>query len=237
MARTEFRFRTAGRLGAMVLKGLGHTLRVRVERDEPLLQFRRDRQPVIFTFWHDRILPLAYLHRNEGIVVLVSQHGDGEYVARTIEQMGFGTARGSSTRGGARGLRGLVHAAREGHDLAFTPDGPRGPRRRFKAGALVAAQLTGAPLLPLAAGGEGIWRLKSWDRMVVPKPFAEITLKYDRPYFIPRSASGDDLVAHAIKLEGILNRLTDEVDDVRVAEGGGSPQTLPSGQGSSERPG
>jgi len=217
------RFRVAGRLGAILLTGLGHSLRVTVEGDGPLREFRRTGQPVIFVFWHSRILPLAYFHRNEGNVVLISRHGDGEYIAQTVQRMGMGTARGSSTRGGAHGLRGLVRAARQGHDLAITPDGPRGPPRKCKTGALLAAQILGAPLIPLTAGGRGIWRLDSWDRLVIPKPFAKITLKYGAPQFIPRKATEEELQNQANVLEMELNRITDSVDDeaqhARVADG------------------
>ena len=237
MSRTEAHFRRAGWLGAVVLRGLGHTLRIRVKDDGPLVKFRRDRQPVIFIFWHSRILPLAYHHRSEGIVVLVSQHGDGEYVARTIERMGFGTARGSSTRGGVQGLRGLLRAARKGHDLAFTPDGPKGPVRKFKTGALVAAQLTGAPLVPIAVGGKGIWRLNSWDRLVIPKPFARITVKYGLPVFIPRGATEQELEDYALQLEEVLNRDTDEVDQVSRKPANDPANRLPSAEGRSGRSG
>ena len=217
MTRKELRLQAAGRLGAALLKGIGHTLRVRIEDDGPLLKFRREGQPVIFIFWHSRILPLTYIHRNEGIVVLVSQHGDGEYIARILERMGFRTARGSSTRGGAKALRGLLRAARAGRDLAFTPDGPKGPPRKFKLGALVAAQLSGAPLIPITIGGEAIWRFNSWDRLVFPKPFAKLTLKYGHPYFIPRETSEEELVSHALELEEVLNR--DPEHTLRSARG------------------
>ena len=232
MTRKELGLRATGRLGAAFLTGLGRTLRVRVEDAEPLREFRREKQPVIFVLWHSRLLPLAYLHRNEGIVVLVSQHGDGEYISRTIERMGFWTARGSSTRGGARGLRELLRAAQNGHDLGFTPDGPRGPARKFKTGALVAAQISGLPLIPLTAGGKGIWRLNSWDRHVIPKPLARITLKYGNPRFIERDATEEDLAMHGRALEEDLNRITDEVDGVAREAGESSPHSLPSAQGS-----
>jgi lysophospholipid acyltransferase (LPLAT)-like uncharacterized protein len=167
---------------------------------------------VIFTFWHSRILPLAYFHRSEDIVVLVSQHGDGEYTSRILENMGYRTARGSATRGGVQGLRGILRAAREGHDLGFTPDGPRGPPRQVKWGALVAAQLSGAAILPLAAGGPATWSVRSWDRMVIPKPFSRVTLKYGSLQFVPRDATEADLAEHDARLTAELNRITDAVD-------------------------
>ena len=234
MSREELRLQAAGRLGATLLTGIGHTLRIRVEDNGPLLKFRQEGQPVIFIFWHSRILPLTYLHRNEGIVVLVSQHGDGEYIARILKRMGFRTARGSSTRGGAQALRGLLRAARAGRDLAFTPDGPKGPPRKFKLGALVAAQLSGAPLIPITVGGEGIWRFNSWDRLVFPKPFAKLTLKYGHPHFIPRETSEEELVSHALELEEVLNRVTDEVDRVGLGQRSDPEHTLHSARGRSQ---
>ena len=207
------RYWAASALGATFLRILGGTLRVRVEGDGPIQELRHRGEPIVFAFWHSRILPLAILHRNQGVVVLISEHGDGEYIARTVERMGFGTSRGSSTRGGSRGLRGLVRAARKGHDLAFTPDGPQGPARRFKTGALVAAQLIQAPLVPVSAGGPSLWRVGSWDRMVIPKPFSRLNLKYGEPRWIPRDAGPQELDTHAREIEAVLNRLGDEVDE------------------------
>jgi lysophospholipid acyltransferase (LPLAT)-like uncharacterized protein len=213
MTRAELKFRLAGRLGATLLRALGATWRVRVEDDGPFREMRRARHPVIFTFWHSRILPLAYFHRDEGNVALVSQHGDGEYTAQILERMGYGaTARGSATRGGVQGLRGLIRAVREGHDLGFTPDGPRGPARELKDGVLVTAQLSGAAILPLAAGGPSVWSVGSWDRMVIPKPFSRVTLKYGALQFVPRDATEADLVEHNARLTAELNRITDAVD-------------------------
>jgi lysophospholipid acyltransferase (LPLAT)-like uncharacterized protein len=212
MTGRELKFRVAGHLGAIVLRALGASWRVRVEDDDAFREMRRARHPVILTCWHSRLLPLAYFHRREGIVVLVSQHGDGEYTTRVLERMGYGTARGSATRGGVQGLRGLLRAAREGHDLGFTPDGPRGPARRLKEGVLVTAQLSGAAILPLAAGGPSVWSVGSWDRMVIPKPFARVTLKYGALQFVPRDATEADLAEHAARLSAELNRITDAVD-------------------------
>ena len=224
MSRSELKFRLVGRLGATLLSGLGATWRVRVEDEGPLLEMRRVRHPVIFTFWHSRIIPLSYFHRGAGNVALVSQHGDGEYTTQILERMGYGsTARGSATRGGAQGLRGLIRAAREGRNLGLTPDGPRGPARVLKEGVLVTAQLSGAAILPLAAGGPSVWSVGSWDRMIIPKPFSRVTLKYGALQFVPRDATAADLTEHGARLTAELNRITDAVDRVTDAGQLGSP--------------
>jgi lysophospholipid acyltransferase (LPLAT)-like uncharacterized protein len=211
--RDDLRFGLAGILGRLLVGGLFTTTRCVRRGQEHYLQFRRKGEPVVFAFWHGHLLPLVHYHRNEGIVVLVSEHGDGEYITRIIHRHGFGAARGSSTRGGARGLRGLVRAARAGRDLALTPDGPRGPRQEFKWGALVAAQLTERPIIPLAVAATRAWHLGSWDRFMIPKPFATIRIVYGPPVWIPRGAGSEDLVALARDLEGELGRL------LRVAVG------------------
>jgi hypothetical protein len=162
---------------------------------------------VIFAFWHAWILPMAYVHRGEGVVVLVSAHRDGEYIARTIERMGFRTTRGSSTREGVRGLKGMVRALNEGADAGVTPDGPRGPAREFKPGGLLAAQLSGAPIIPIAVDGAPAWRLRSWDRFAVPKPFARIRVRYGPAHFIPRESTAEARAEHAIAVASALNAL------------------------------
>jgi hypothetical protein len=174
-------------------------------------RFRRRGSPVIFVFWHGQLLPLVHVHRHEGIVVLVSEHGDGEIIARIIRHYGFGAVRGSSTRGGTTGLRGLVRAARAGSDLAITPDGPRGPRGELKPGALLAAQLTGCPVIPLALAASAAWRLSSWDGFLVPKPFATVRIEYLPPRFVGRDASREELATHAREIGGALDAAADRL--------------------------
>jgi lysophospholipid acyltransferase (LPLAT)-like uncharacterized protein len=197
---------------SLVLTLLGWSWRFRREGTEHFEAFRRRGEPVIFLFWHSRILPLAHLHRDEGAVVLISEHRDGELIARLVERRGFRTARGSSTRGGARGLRDLLRALRGGADLALTPDGPQGPPRRLKPGVLVAAQRSGAPLIPVAVGARRAWRVRSWDRFLVPHPFATIEAVYGAPIFVPRDARGEALNVLAARVDAEVNRLTDQVD-------------------------
>ncbi len=213
MTVREMRFRLAGVLGAAFLRVLGLTIRVRVEDDGPLREMRREGRPVILACWHQWILPAVYVHRDQGVVAIVSQHGDGEYMTRVLDNLGFGrTARGSSTRGGSQGLKDLLRAIKDGHIIAFTPDGPKGPPKKVKRGAIVAAQMSGAAIFPLAVGGKRQWRAGSWDGMVVPKPFAKITLKYGTPHFVPRELTDDDLARHTARLESELDRVTDYVD-------------------------
>jgi lysophospholipid acyltransferase (LPLAT)-like uncharacterized protein len=195
-------------LGAGVVGALFLTTRVERTGVEHFERFRRIGTPVIFVFWHGQLLPLVHVHRHEGIVVLVSEHGDGEYIARIIERNGFGTVRGSSTRGGTRGLRRLVRVAREGRDLAITPDGPRGPRGDFKPGALVVAQMTGLPVIPLAVGASAAWRLRSWDGFLVPRPLSTVRVEYLSPRYVPRDASRDDLESMAAVIASELDALT-----------------------------
>lgn len=183
---SELRYETAGVLGAGLVAALFTTTRVVCHGADHFERFRREGTPVIFAFWHGQLLPLVHVHRGQGIVVLVSEHADGEYITRVIERNGFGTVRGSSTRGGTKGLRGLVRAARGGRDLALTPDGPKGPKGEFKPGALLAAQLTGLPVVPLAVGASRGWRFGSWDDFLVPEPFSTIEIEYLPPRYVPR---------------------------------------------------
>ena len=209
---TALRYEAAGVVGAGIVSALFLTTRSERHGTEHFERFRRAGTPVIFVFWHGQLLPLVHYHRHERIVVLVSEHGDGEYIARVIERNGFGTVRGSSTRGGTRGLRQLVRAARAGRDLAITPDGPRGPRGEFKPGALMAAQMTGLPVIPLAVGSSSGWRLQSWDGFLVPRPFSTVRIGYLPPRFVPRGASRDELATTAAEIGADLDALTVRLD-------------------------
>lgn len=205
-----------GVAGAALVSALLSTTRIERIDLENLAHFRRRGTPVIFVFWHGNLLPLVHYHRHEGIVVLVSEHADGERIARVLARRGFGTVRGSSTRGGVRGLRALVRAARAGRDLALTPDGPRGPRGEFKPGALAVARLTGLPVIPLAVSASPSWSLGSWDRFMVPKPFAVVRIQYLPPRLVTRDASRTEL-------ESLAASLGDELDTAGARLAGTSP--------------
>jgi lysophospholipid acyltransferase (LPLAT)-like uncharacterized protein len=154
---------------------------VRLVNGEYPEQLRAAGKPVIFTLWHGHLLPLLMRHRYENVSILISEHRDGEIIARIAERIGYRTVRGSSSRGGERALLGLARVLQEGGDIAVTPDGPRGPARQFAPGALVAAQRGGGTILPIAASASRAWRLRSWDRFLIPKPFARVTVAYATP--------------------------------------------------------
>ena len=135
--------------------------------------------PTIYAFWHRSLLACAHRFRNKDIAILISQSFDGELIARTVELLGFKAVRGSSSRGGAAGLRGMAEAYTAGHRCAITADGPRGPAQVAKPGTAQLARLVGAPwvgtfnAVPLNA-----WELNSWDRFLIPKPFSKVLLTF-----------------------------------------------------------
>ena len=146
-------------------------------------------EPAIYALWHEHLLPLAFAHRGEGVTALVSGHRDGEILTRVLGRLGHRAARGSSTRGGEEGLEEMLAAAEEGHALAFTPDGPRGPARRCKPGVVLAAAATGLPVVPLAAAASAGRRLGSWDRFLLPGPFARVVVSRGDPLEVPGDLS------------------------------------------------
>jgi lysophospholipid acyltransferase (LPLAT)-like uncharacterized protein len=168
-------------LGRGFLQVLARTWRIRVVNEGYLFDLRRAERPFIFSLWHGHLLPLLWHHRRQGVVILISEHHDGELVARAAESLGYGLIRGSSTRGADRALISLVRELNSGHEVAITPDGPRGPAETFAPGALVAAQRSDSFILPVAASADRAWRLRSWDRFVIPKPFARVTIAYATP--------------------------------------------------------
>lgn len=176
------------------------TMRVERRGEENYLNHRWAGKGVVFVFRHQHMLPLLHLHRGEGIVVLASEHRDGEIVARALTRRGFGVIRGSSTRGGSRALRSLLAAARAGSDLAVTPDGPRGPAGAFKPGVLVAAQLSGAPVIPIAVDVAGRWEAPSWDRLVIPRPFSRVRVTYLPSRTVPTDAGRAELATMAARI-------------------------------------
>ncbi|MEO8195038.1 MAG: lysophospholipid acyltransferase family protein [Gemmatimonadales bacterium] len=181
--------------GGSAIRALAATWRYRTVGEETLNRLRTEKTPILFTLWHGEMLPLLWHHRDQGVAVLVSEHKDGEIIARILGWMGYALIRGSTSRGAGRALLGIVRTLREGNDVAVTPDGPRGPRHRFAPGAVVAANRAAAPILPTVAHVDRYWQLSSWDGFIIPKPFARITVAYGEATLVtaatPREAADE----------------------------------------------
>ena len=188
------------------------TMRLEYENREVLERCRREAGHYILAFWHSRFLMMPYSYSDRRLVVLLSRHRDARMLARILYRFHLDVAFGSSTRGGAAALRDLVRRVRDGFDVGLAPDGPKGPRRRAKSGAIAIAKLTGLPIVPMAFSASPARRLGSWDRTLVPKLGARGLFLYGEPLRVPRRA--DDAEERRVRrhLEDMLDRLTDEAD-------------------------
>jgi lysophospholipid acyltransferase (LPLAT)-like uncharacterized protein len=194
-------------LGYPLISALGHTLRWRVEglhHYDAIVA--SGRQPVM-AFWHGRILPATFFFRRRGIVVITSENFDGEWIARIIERFGFGTARGSSSRGGLKAMLQLVRDMESGRPAGFTIDGPRGPARIAQPGAIWLARATGNPVLPFHLEAASHWTMNSWDRTQIPKPFSMVALSVGEPLAVPQDADDQELEVRRQELERRLQEL------------------------------
>ena len=155
---------------------LGQTLRWRVDGLQHFEGILAAGRHPVMAFWHGRILPATFYFRRRGIVVMTSENFDGEWIARIIERFGYGTARGSTSRGARRALLQLVRDVQQGRTAGFAIDGPRGPARVAQPGAVWLAGTAGQPLLPFHLEASRSWELRSWDRTQIPKPFSTVAL-------------------------------------------------------------
>ena len=176
-------------LGAPLMRALASSWRIRLRHEERWRRIYEAGQPHVFLLWHEALLPLLWQHRGQGISIVVSEARDGRYLADFATSLGYRALYGSSTRGGARALLGAVRELHAGRAVAFTPDGPRGPRRQLKPGVIAAAQRGAAVVVPLHAESKPAWRLPSWDRLMIPRPFARVTISYGHPFEV---AAGED---------------------------------------------
>jgi lysophospholipid acyltransferase (LPLAT)-like uncharacterized protein len=179
------------RLAAVLIRLLGLTLRY-VDKPEPgVTPGHAIPGPTVFAFWHRSLLACAYRFRNLDIAILISSSFDGELIARTVERLGFKAIRGSSSRGGAAGLRGMQLAYAAGHRCAITADGPRGPAFHAKPGVAQLANSVASPTGDSTGTWVGCfyalpdraWQLKSWDRFLIPKPFSRVVITW--PQHVP----------------------------------------------------
>lgn len=207
--RTLRKARVIGILGSHLLCALRATWRVRVLGKEWEQECVQSSRGFIYAFWHGGLFALTPCFSGRGIAVLVSLNRDGEYITQTIHRMGFSTVRGSTSRGGLRALLEMARLGKRGRALAFTPDGPRGPRAKAQSGLLIVAQRARIPILPLAVCAWPRKLLSSWDRMLLPAPFARVVVGLGRPIHIPSDLTPAETVARWTgPVESAINETT-----------------------------
>jgi lysophospholipid acyltransferase (LPLAT)-like uncharacterized protein len=206
--------------GAWALRGWVGTLRYRYCPLGPNLDPRTRHVRSIYAFWHEFMLLPACRFGRLGVHVLISGHADGELIAELIRHLGFRAVRGSTTRGGVRVVREILGLKSDTH-LAVTPDGPRGPRRRVQPGLIYLSSRLGLPIVPAGFGYERPWRMKSWDRFVVPRPFTRARCVTCDPILVPPHAERDLLEHYRVYVEQRLLEVTEQAE--RWAEEGVPP--------------
>lgn len=186
-------------IGALAIWLIGPTLRYEEHFED---DWQGDfRYPAIYPFWHRGVFPAVYWFRNRNIAVMTSRSFDGEYIARIIEKFGFRAVRGSSSRGAVAALIGMKRELEQGRAVAFTIDGPRGPRFIAKPGPVLLARKTGQRIIPLHLQPARHWTLKSWDAFMIPKPFSRVLVTMGHPIHVP--PDGDEAQAHLAMQQGL----------------------------------
>jgi lysophospholipid acyltransferase (LPLAT)-like uncharacterized protein len=204
---------TIAALGVPVIAALGASLTWRVEGLDHL-QFDGNGRRPIMAFWHGRVLTATYFFRNRGIVVMISENFDGEWIARIIESFGYGTSRGSTSRGGQRALLQLKREMGEGRPAGFAVDGPRGPARKVQPGVVWLAKLTGNPVVPFHMEASKFWSLGSWDRTQVPRPFTTVALVVGAPINVAADADEQQIELKRAEVERALLTLEERAREL-----------------------
>jgi lysophospholipid acyltransferase (LPLAT)-like uncharacterized protein len=205
--------KSLGKLAWYTVKAIGKTLSIEMHGCDEDFYGEKSRQ-VIFALWHGRLFFPMFCRRNYGIYVLVSEHRDGGIITSSLDSAGFRTVRGSSTRGGSKALVQLIELARQGAKIAFTPDGPKGPRWKFQPGAVYLAAKTGLPVVPITGSASRAYYFKSWDSFQLPLPFSRGVLNTGEPYEVTGGLDSDNIEFHRAELEKRLVALACEADRI-----------------------
>ncbi len=195
---------------ALFVRGLHATYRIAVHDPSGFLE-RQQPWPGIVVAWHNRLLMLPAFFPRQGrrkCAALASISRDGQYAADYMRQFGMQAVRGSTSRGGLRALNHLKACLFEGISVAMTPDGPRGPRYTLQSGAVMLAQKTGAPIIPVSANAVRRWEFGGWDRTQIPKPFARVDLMVGRPVYVPQELTQDEREQQRQLVEQALMSIT-----------------------------
>jgi lysophospholipid acyltransferase (LPLAT)-like uncharacterized protein len=209
----SWRGRALIELGYGLFRLWAKTLRLHLEDPHNGIDLVRDR-PVIFAIWHNRLLmlppPFDRWFPSRQSIGLISASRDGDLVSLLIERSGYGTIRGSTSRKGVIALRQLVDALAAGSNVLFTPDGPRGPVYQVSPGVIYVAQKSGAPIVPLHMEYSSCWRLKSWDRFCVPRPFSKLRFILGAALHVEPTAEAVQFEASRLRLQDVMMSLVEQ---------------------------
>jgi lysophospholipid acyltransferase (LPLAT)-like uncharacterized protein len=195
-------------LGYLLISLIGRTLRFEwsTEAGSGVDENGNPPQLGIGPFWHRAVIPATYYFRRRGIAVITSRSFDGEYIARIIERFGFLAVRGSSSRGGSGALLAANRVLASGHIVAFTIDGPRGPRYVAKPGPVMLARMSGVPIVCFYLACERPWLLRSWDSMMIPRPFSRVHVRWAKQIAVPSSANDEQMDGYRRQMQDALER-------------------------------
>lgn len=193
-------------LGPILLLLYGLTWRVRWAGSDDIARAKEISEKVIYAFWHSRLLGLCYAHRFQKVGIMVSKSFDGEWISRLVTKIGYRVYRGSASKDGAAGLLELIKNMPDG-DLALTVDGPRGPAEKVKYGVIILAAKSGLPVVPITVLTKRAWRLKTWDRFILPKPFSTITILRGPHLLVPPHIGKEDFKNYKLKIEKAIEEL------------------------------
>jgi lysophospholipid acyltransferase (LPLAT)-like uncharacterized protein len=203
-----------------VISLIGPTLRYSISWEEPPASADATyEKQVIYSFWHRALFASAWLWRKTGIAVMVSRSFDGEYIARTLEKLGFVAVRGSSSRGGARALLGLKSQLEQGNLVAFTIDGPRGPKYVAKPGPVLLSRASAFPMVAFYVALSDAWVLNTWDALMIPKPFSKALVRFSAKLPVPAESDDAQMAEFRRQLQAALERVTRFAEE-RVARVG-----------------
>jgi lysophospholipid acyltransferase (LPLAT)-like uncharacterized protein len=194
--------------GYSIIRLIGPTLRICVSREEGAPE-TPETHPLIASFWHSCIIPATWVFRDLGIRVMSSNSYDGEYMGRIIHKFGFVAVKGSSSRNAVRALLGLRRALDQGWTVAFTLDGPRGPRHKVKPGPVALGRSSGVPLAMFHMAVDKAWVLNTWDRLIIPMPFSRVLMRIGKMIHVPPDARDEDLERYQAELQASLDRVVD----------------------------
>ncbi len=185
-------FVIVGFLGAAVIYLLGKTVRIKLINFQHHENIKKSGKRIIYAFWHNTLFYFAYYFRKREIYTLSSQSRDGEYMVRSLKNLGYHSVRGSSSKDPVRSLVEVKQRLEQGYDVGFTPDGPRGPIYSTKPGIIITARASGQPILPMICDFKRKWTLKSWDKFMIPKPFTKGIILFGEPIYIPKGTTKEE---------------------------------------------